>query len=56
MQGPQYLFNSVYSVIIYIENLTEGKVTNWQNMRNTIIFQVVIKARHVISIQTQNDF
>jgi len=37
MQGPQYslatillkaLFCSVYSVIIYIENLTEGKVTN----------------------------
>jgi len=32
MQGPQYyfktLFSSVYSVVIYIENLTQGKVTN----------------------------
>jgi len=37
MQGPEYylrLFNSVYSVVIYalyIEILTDGKVTNWQN-------------------------
>jgi len=42
MKGPRYYlrqFSSVYSVIIYMENLTEGKVTNWQNMRNAIFFE-----------------
>jgi len=28
------LFSSVYLVIIYIENLTEGKVTNYRKVRN----------------------